>query len=215
MGGRGSGRQMFWSDITKLDDGLRLNMNKLIRDKLVKAGLRKNGTLTWTNTRTGKKIADIGYEIDTFEPADMWLRVYYTSTIHDEKHSMDYKIRLTTTTPHYGGKRFWFICPLTHKRTSVLYSPPGGKYFASRHAYNLKYKSQSEGPLDRAISRKWRIVHKTGGTYSPKRPKGMHQKTYDRLLHKFWQAEQEADEMLHQECIRRLGYSYYRDTNAC
>lgn len=206
MGGRGSGTWYRWDTKTKLDDGLRLDMNKLIRDKLVKPNVHAYGTLTWTSTRTGEERGNIGYEVNTRNPDDMWLRVYYTSTIHGEKHKMDYKIRLTMTTPHYGGKRFWFLCPLTGKKSSVLHSPPGSKWFASRHAYNLKYSSQSEGPHDRVISRKFRLQRKLGGEQYYIKPKGMHQKTYDRLLRQYWKAEQEADRWLCSEFQRRFGY---------
>jgi hypothetical protein len=85
MGGQGSGRQWFWSDKTKLDDGLRLDLNKLVRDKLVKAEAYSFGTLTWTSTRTGQERGNIRYEFDTRNPADMWLRVYYSHTRHSEK----------------------------------------------------------------------------------------------------------------------------------
>ncbi len=208
MGGRGSGRQMFWSDITKLNDGLRLDINKLVRDKLIAADRWNHGTLKWTSTRTGEDRGNIGYEINTRTPSDMWLRVYYTSTIRGEKHKMDYKIRLTTTQPHYGGRRFWFICSLMGKKTSVLYSPPGSKWFASRYAYRLKYQSQSEGPFDRAVSRKFRLQDKIGGENHYRRPKGMHEKTYQRLLNAYWQAEQVSDNILAQEYMRRFGQHF-------
>jgi hypothetical protein len=118
---------------------------------------------------------------------------------------MDYKIRLTFTTPHYGGNRLWFLCPLTGKRTSILYSPPGSKWFASRYAYNLKYKSQSEGPFGRAADRKFRLQRKIGGDHYYKKPKGMHRKTYDRLLQEYFQAGEASDNMLYAEFQRRYG----------
>lgn len=208
MGGRGSGRQMFWSDITKLDDGLRLDINKLVRDDLIAADRWNTGALKWTRARTGEDRGNIGYEINTLITSEMWLRVYYTSTIRGEKHNMDYKIPLTTTQPHYGGKRFWFLCPSTGKRTSILYSPPGSKYFASRYAYRLKYQSQSEGPFDRAVSRKFRLRDKIGGKKHWMRPKGMHEKTYRRLLNAYLQAEEVSDNMLAQEYMRRFGQHF-------
>ena len=58
---------------------------------------------------------------------------------------MDYKVRLVTTKPNYGGRRWWFICPLVRRdggpprRVAKLYLPSGGKYFGSREAYGLTY----------------------------------------------------------------------------
>lgn len=205
MGGSGSGRQMFWSDITKLDDGLRLDINKLVRDRLISTDCWRSGTLTWTSTRTGQERGNTGYEINTRNPDDMWLRLYYTKTIRDEKHSMDYKIRLTASRPHYGGKRLWFLCPLTGKRTSVLYCPPGSKWFASRHAYALKYQSQSEDQFGRAVNRKFRLQKKLDGENYYRKPKGMHKKTYDRLLREYWRAEQASDNLLAVAYMQRFG----------
>ena len=44
---------------------------------------------------------------------------------------LDYKIRLVTTIPNYGGRRWWFICPSSRddggppRRMAKLYLPPG------------------------------------------------------------------------------------------
>jgi hypothetical protein len=69
---------------------------------------------------------------------------------------VDYKVRLVTTKPHYGGLRWWFICPLVRfdggppRRVEKLYLPSGGKYFGSREAYGLTYTScQESGKFNR------------------------------------------------------------------
>ena len=55
-----------------------------------------------------------------------------------------------TTTPNYGGRRWWFICPLSRddggppRRVAKLYLPPGEKYFGSREGYELTYESCQE-----------------------------------------------------------------------
>ena len=59
---------------------------------------------------------------------------------------LDYRIRLVTTIPNYGGRRWWFICPLSRddggspRRVSKLYLPPGERYFGSREGYALTYE---------------------------------------------------------------------------
>ena len=46
---------------------------------------------------------------------------------------MDYRVRLVTTEPTYGGRRWWFLCPLARqdggppRRVAKLYLPPGGR----------------------------------------------------------------------------------------
>ena len=55
----------------------------------------------------------------------------------------NYRVRLMTTQPTYGGRRYWFLCPLGRsddgppRRVAKLYLPPGGKYFGSRQAHGL------------------------------------------------------------------------------
>ena len=69
---------------------------------------------------------------------------------------MDYRIRLVTTQPTYGGCRWWFLCPLTReepRRAAKLYLPPGGHYFASREAYGLTYQSCQESGQFRRLFR--------------------------------------------------------------
>ena len=49
-----------------------------------------------------------------------------------------------TTRPHFGGLRWWFVCPRSGRRAAKLHLPPGGKYFAHREAYGLTYRSCQE-----------------------------------------------------------------------
>jgi hypothetical protein len=46
---------------------------------------------------------------------------------------VDYKVRLVTTKPNYGGRRWWFICPLVRRphAAAKLDLPSGGKYFGA------------------------------------------------------------------------------------
>jgi hypothetical protein len=48
-------------------------------------------------------------------------------------------IPLTTTRPHLGGTRFWFVC-CCGRRVGRFYLPPGQSVFACRGCYNLTTK---------------------------------------------------------------------------
>jgi len=106
-----------------------------------------SGMMTWTSGWDERKNS-VGIEIST---ADNYLRITYTQTSRDtdEKKDFDYKIPLTTTPCRYGGKRYWFNCPMSRngqycgRRVGVLYK--NGDYFACRHCYNLTYSSQNRG----------------------------------------------------------------------
>ena len=55
---------------------------------------------------------------------------------------------LTTTRPHFGGRRWWFQCPLVvngvpcRRRCRILYKPYGSRYFGCRHCHRLTYRSR-------------------------------------------------------------------------
>jgi hypothetical protein len=44
------------------------------------------------------------------------------------------RIRLLWTVPTFGGRRWWFQCPRTGRRTTKLFLPNGGRHFWSRQA---------------------------------------------------------------------------------
>ena len=79
-------------------------------------------------------------------PHAAWLRLTYTAS----GNPVDYRVGLVATQPAYGGRRWWFVCPLVRKdggpprRVAKLYLPPGGRYFGSREAYGLTYTSCQE-----------------------------------------------------------------------
>ncbi len=57
-----------------------------------------------------------------------------------------YNVRLEADTCRFGGKRYWFICPLNiagrycGRRCAMLYS--AGRYFGCRKCYDLAYSTQ-------------------------------------------------------------------------
>lgn len=63
-------------------------------------------------------------------------------------------IRLTTTRPHFGGQRFWFVCEC-RRRAGRLYLPPGEMVFRCRVCNDLTYASAQEHNTQRAKMRPW------------------------------------------------------------
>jgi len=191
MGGDGSGCYVRWSSKTTVEEGLTLDLCKLIRMKLIIPGRHVSNSLIWSRVSDGEKIGSIGYEANLKTPHGAWMRLRY-------KHKdtpLDYKVRLTTTRPNFGGMRWWFICPSNGSRVAKLHSPPGGEYFASRSAYNLNYQSQHETPVFRCLTTAQNIRRKLGGNMCvddpfPDKPARMHWSTYWRLKDK---ADQSAD----------------------
>ena len=131
-------------------------------------------TLTWTHKPSGHQNS-IGITVDV-EEAEPYVKVNYTTTDRStgEKMNYDYKISLTTTPCHFGGVRYWFICPLSNngvycgRKVGTLYLASGGKYFGCRHCYDLSYESRNEtrtgivGVLGQALTTERKIDELAG-----------------------------------------------------
>jgi hypothetical protein len=66
---------------------------------------------------------------------------------------------------------------------------------ACRRCHDLAYKSENKGKADRAIDRKWVLVDRLGRDGfgdNPRRPKGMHRRTYDRMIDRIRQYDRLA-----------------------
>jgi hypothetical protein len=109
-----------------------------------------SGQIVWTN-RAGEETASLGAIVSTLGD-EHYLRLLYTMTDRDtgkETH-FDYKVQLEATPCHFGGVRWWFICPLTvngvrcGRRVGVLYRAPRADYYGCRHCYDLSYESRNE-----------------------------------------------------------------------
>ncbi len=202
MGGRGSGQWYRWNTTTKLDNLRSLDINRMMQTKAIPQNGVKCGSWVWSDRETGERTSSLNYYSDTACNRP-YIRLQYT--IMDTEEECDYKIYLGVTWPHYGGKRFWFICPYTGKRVTKLYRSYGSSKYASRHAFKLSYASQSEAAHDRALRKKWKILRKMDGDYDfPVRPKGMHHKTYEKFLNIYWEQEEICDAYLFQT-MKRYG----------
>ena len=106
------------------------------------------GEMSWS--RCGEKTGSISFEVSTVE-GDEYIRFQYTQTDRHtgEKSELDYKARLVWTPCYFGGRRWWFICPLVvngnvcGRKVGSLHLG-GGKYFGCRKCYNLTYESSKE-----------------------------------------------------------------------
>ena len=98
--------------------------------------------------------------------------------------SYGYDVGITTSSCHYGNYRYWFNCPNCNKRVGVLYC--AGVYVC-RHCIGANYATQLMQPIDKLFRKVAKIRHRLGWPQGiahghGNRPKGMHRKTYDRLV---------------------------------
>lgn len=192
MGGYGSGRQ-YGRPIA--EHSLRIDLAWMIRKGLAVPGVWQSGQLRWTSN--GQPSGDISYSCDMTDPerGEMVLRFTTGASRGNPKHHVQ-RIRLSYTVPKLGGKRWWMHCPVTGARVGKLYVPPGGDIFASRKAWRIGYRSQRIAAHDRPFEALFRLQRRLGceegwGSY-PRRPKGMHQRTFDRLLDEFWEIDEQC-----------------------
>lgn len=139
-----------WNSTGKREaDGL----HKISVDFLNKHGYFKggycSGVITWTSGWDESK-SSIGIS-STMNENTRKVHLNYTITKYDgEKRDIDYDVQIVETTCNYGGKRYWFVCPLIvngrycRRRVGKLYHG-NGDYFGCRHCYNLTYASRNQG----------------------------------------------------------------------
>jgi hypothetical protein len=93
-----------------------------------------NGTWRWTYFEFG-----VHYSVHTCYSE---LRVCFEHSGSMAEHA----IPLVATKPHYGGIRWWFLCPKCNQRVSTLHKPRETYGFFCRRCHNLTYESsQSSG----------------------------------------------------------------------
>ena len=152
MGGYGSTRWAWHTPKDTVEDSLTLSMPSLLRAGFFKGlgydGNYESGSILWKNAYSDKVTSSVSYSL-----SGVYLHLNFTVTIRGEKRSISQTIELQYTVPNFGGKRWWFTCPLCRRRVGKLHVPPSGIYFWCRHCYDLTYKScQESHKYDRMFS---------------------------------------------------------------
>ena len=142
-----SGRGV-WSRKTRVDEVRSIDILDLQRNKVFSRGTGMIWTSSWS--RNGEVVASVSYRVEGEEGEATGLRFMYTITDNDtgEKQDYNYIIPVVSTPCTFGGKRWWYICPLVvndrpcHRRCRILYLPSGSKYFGCRECHQLTYESR-------------------------------------------------------------------------
>lgn len=184
MGGYGSGR---YGGRPTADMSKRVDIAWMIRTRRAIPGCRVTGSLWWTCG--GESAGSISYEADLCDADAAHLRLTFWRGSEPDREHVSQTIRLAYTTPNYGGRRWWMICPYRGNRCGKLYLPNGGDRFAGRRAWRLGYQSQRVAHRDRVFERLFRLQKRLGcdqgweaGLY---RPKGMWKRTFERHFQRY------------------------------
>jgi hypothetical protein len=146
MGSWGSGRWDFHSKATTVEECRVLDLGEFARKGAFVPCYA--GSVRWS--RGEEVVASVAY---TVRPVgdELVLQLSYRWTLAGEAgQDVELPIRLETTPLHFGGRRWWGICPLAvngqacNRRVGKLYLPPGGRYFGCRVCYRLTYRSVQE-----------------------------------------------------------------------
>ncbi len=159
MGGFGSGK---WADVVTRKDTVDYSREITIRFLKDNGFLDadKRGVILWTNAAgdvVGKVDLQTSVSVDVDKTPLAVVRRGVLSTEGQEK-TLEQEIKLTNSPCNYGGRRWWFECPVVKdgvycgNRITKLFLPPGGEYFGCRECHDLTYEScQKSHKYDRII----------------------------------------------------------------
>lgn len=177
----------------RLEDGLRLHLSKLKRMGFLTGYPARS--LCWQSG--SGRIRAFGTILTTLESPETGgcMRVTIDETTQE--------IRLCAAPRHYGGWQWYFVCPYTGQRSTVLWKPPGAKKFGSRQAWGrqVAYASQFINAYHRANASAHKIHYRLGAKgmidiYDPlpPKPRGMYWRTYEKLRDRRERYEEIAEE---------------------
>ena len=134
-----------------LQDGLKLDLNRLARKGFIKHGANVGVRgIKWTHSYWGE-IASGTISADMSGPHEGWFRI--------QLGSLDQRIILFPRARHFGGRQWYFMCPVRNRPVSVLWKPNGATRFCSRQTWGrqVAYQSQFNDATNRAHAGKARI----------------------------------------------------------
>jgi hypothetical protein len=163
-----------------LQDGLKLDLNRLAKKGFIRrdANIGLRG-ITWTHSYWGDVATGL-ITADMTAPHEGWFRIQIGS--------LDQRITLVSEKRHFGGRQWYFICPVKNQQASVLWKPNGATRFCSRQTWGrqVAYQSQFNDVTNRAHAGKARIKSRLIADLDPDewdfppKPKWMRWETYKR-----------------------------------
>ncbi len=202
MGGYSSGGWWWRSKRGSTSGVISLDVRWIARKGYLKPGMY---WLSWSrgDTTTGR----ITLIVDPAHP-DAVILDYKTQRGNEPWRDVREVVPLVYTACTYGGERPWFLCKGCRTRRAVLYSPAG--LFRCRECCDLAYESTRESEGDRARRKAERLKRRLGDDgrerfwVPPDKPKGMHWRTYSRLVDEIAACEDAVDRELDLGLMRIL-----------
>src|SRR6266576_4446885 len=180
-----------------LQDGLKLDLNRMAREGFVRLGFNIGVRgIRWTHSYWGE-IASGTISADMSGPEEGWLRIQIGG--------LDQRIVLLPRPRHFGGRQWYFMCPMRNRPVSVLWKPPGASRFCSRQTWDrqVAYQSQFNDTTSRAHAGQAKIKARLIGNNDPDdwdlppKPKWMRWRTYNRYVERY----EHYDDALDYGCV--------------
>jgi hypothetical protein len=195
-----------------LESGLKLDLNKLRRQGGVRPGAKVGpNVIQWTNTYTCEEFASGLITTNMEGQFQGWFRI--------QLGRLDQWIDLVAQPRHFGGCQWYFECPTTYRRCSVLRMPPGKHRFCSRLTWGrrLAYASQFLDPDHRAHRGQAKIKQRLIGDCDPDewdlppKPKWMRWATYNRFVERFDRYEAILSEGVEELWTKLVASGFFAD----
>lgn len=164
----------------KAEGCMRLDVRDLDRRQLLRTGFF---TWRWSNSYTGEEVGSI-----SIQAASDSLELRFNC----DGRPVAQHIVIDRTPCPFGGSRPWLRCDRCFLRVAVLYLR-GGR-FTCRHCGRVAYSSQSEDALGRTWRRQNKLESRLGEDW--KRPTGMRRATFESILSRIWDCEEQRDDAI-------------------
>jgi hypothetical protein len=185
MGGSGSGNWYRFDSKTLAEHCLSIDVRQLSRKRCLEPGQRYSWR--WQNG------SDIVIETKP-EAIELFYGISRNEQPREDVHIL---VPLSWSSCNYGRERPWLICPGKGcgRRVAKLYL--ADKYFLCRHCHDLAYSSQRQAKEFRLLDKAQKICRRLGVTncndlFTASKPKGMHWRTYEKLVDEAQELEQES-----------------------
>ena len=189
----------------RLENGLKLDINKLAKRGFIKRGFVTGPIgIVWSHDYWGEVAKGLIWA-DMSDPQRGKFRIKLDG-------SLDQSISLETQSRNYGGRQWYFVCPVENRLVSVLWKVPGAHQFCSRQTWGRRvaYTSQCVEPYERWRRAQGKIKNRVIGNLNPDgwefppKPKWMREPTYAALERRFDQLDDKMERELELALARYL-----------
>ena len=137
-----------------VEDCLALSIKELFDRGLIEQGSRHVGSLRYVELSTFQFDGLIQYRIGSSDPEKASLQLRFEA----EGLPTENCILLAAIGMRFGGRRWYFRCPLNDIRVTKLYLPPEARRFASREAHELIHRCHAAPKRKRSCEGGGRLV---------------------------------------------------------